>query len=469
MYVLRGALTAAEVDRLAQPIRAAFEAGDYDSYKADAAYPKPGIYSMGPRVLEHHPDIAEVSLAHPAIIEAIEAFFGEPVSLGQYWSIMRPPGAGVGDTPFINGSTAHYDYKPWRCVGSYVKWMFAVIPFVDYTESAGPLVISPGSYKKTTLRPSDGRVHPVDAACVPAYDQIELVDPQLRKGDVALMHGFSWHEARPNYGNSDRCGLYMKFYARSSPPACGPVVFPGAAHQLLPDDKKYLISEHRADSRYAAVRDEGPIGGVDEGQILIEDNEEHLLMLGSDSDGWRLPSFQAFEDETAGILDVCNVMGSMQKGALEQLGLTLPWLSWLLDVTTPGKDGASESRCRIYGHRLTIAAPPIDIDDAQHRWMSAADLATAASKGQLASGEQVLKWLHMWQQQEDADGNTVTRSYGLPTTSVKYFRYNGNGNPPGTYRVGRFDADGLPVAGDAERASNPNGLPNRPGKLINRA
>ena len=117
---------------------------------------------MGPRVLEDNPEIADFSLAHPKIVSAIEELFGEPAVLAQYWSIMRPPGAGVEHEPFVKGSGAHYDYKPWRCVGSYVKWMFAVIPFVDSTETAGPLAISPGSHLKTVILPSNGRVHQVD-------------------------------------------------------------------------------------------------------------------------------------------------------------------------------------------------------------------------------------------------------------------------------------------------------------------
>ena len=93
-YVLRGVLTEAEVDRLAGPIRAAFSKGDYDTFEKGPAYPAPGIHSMGPRVLEENPDIAEVSLAHPAIMSAIQELFGEPATLAQYWSIMRPPWSG---------------------------------------------------------------------------------------------------------------------------------------------------------------------------------------------------------------------------------------------------------------------------------------------------------------------------------------------------------------------------------------
>ena len=448
-YVLRGVLTEAEVDRLAAPIRAAFVDGDYDTYKAESAYPLPGIHSMGPRVLDAHPEIAELSLAHPKIASAVEALFGEPATLAQYWSIMRPPGAGVSTEPFVKGSGAHYDYKPWRCVGSYVKWMFAVIPFVDYTETAGPLAVAPGSHLRTTVLPSDGRVHQVDASKVPTPDKISLVDPKLKKGDVVLMHGFTWHEARPNYGNSDRCGLYMKFHARSSPPACGPTIYPSAVHEALPEDAKHLVPHHRGDGQFAALRDK-PTGGVDEARVLIEDSEERVLLLADAAGGWRLPHFAAHEDDSAGILDVCNVMGSVLEQSEHQLGLQLPWLSWLLDV--PAGDGTKdvgEARCRVFGHRLQGPGPALALGaegTQDHCWLDAAELALADARGELKSDGQLPKWLSMWQEQVDEDGHAVTRSYGVPTTHVEYFVFNRVGNTPGTYRVGEFDADGRPAA-----------------------
>ena len=447
-YVLRNVLTYEEVDRLAKPIRAAFNRGDYDTLKKGPAYPAPGIHSMGPRVLEDNPEIAALSLAHPAIMEAVQELFGEPATLAQYWSIMRPPGAGLGDEPYVKGSGAHYDYKPWRCVGSYVKWMFAVVPFVDYTETAGPLTVAPGSHLETTVLPSDGRVHPVDAAQVPKPHEITLVDPSLKKGDVVLMNGFLWHEPLPNYGNSDRCGLYMKFHAKSSPPACGPTIYPSSVHEVLPEGAKHLVPYHRSDGQYAAVRD-GAVGGVDEAQLLIEDNDDKLLVLGNDTDGWHLPRFAAAEDETAGILDVCNVMGSVVTQTRERLGLQVPWLSWLVDLAEDGtEEDAQAWRCRVYGHRLQSSAPGIAAaDDATpgHRWMSVDDLEAAHAADLLKDGADVLKWLHMWQNEEDEEGRPVTRSFGVPTTDVQYFSYNVNGNEQGTYRVGEFDDDGHPV------------------------
>ena len=447
-YVLRGVLSEAEVDQLATPIRAAFARGDYDTFHKGPAYPAPGIHSMGPRVLEDHPEIADVSLAHPAIMEAIEELFGEPATLAQYWSIMRPPGAGLSDKPFLKGSGAHYDYKPWRCVGSYVKWMFAVIPFIDYTETAGPLTVSPGSHQKSTLMPSDGRVHQVEAAQVPKPTEIELIDPSLKKGDVVFMDGFLWHEPRPNYGNSDRCGLYMKFHAKSSPPACGPTIYPTAVHEHLSESAKHLVPYHRNDGRYAAI-EEKPVNCIEEGQVLVEDIEGKFLLLRHGANGLRLPKFDAAEDTTAGILDACNVMGSIMQGAEEQLGLKLPWLSWLADLSSNAKEvDGGEWRCRVYGHRLKDVASPLTQPSDQYAWMTADQLEEAHLAGQLMDGADILKWLQMWQNEEDEDGRPVTRSFGVPTTHVAYFKYNGNGNPDGTYIVGRFDEDGVPLPAD---------------------
>ena len=77
--------------------------------------------------------------------------------------------------------------------------------------------------------------------------------------------------------------------------------------------------------------------------------------------------------------------------------------------------------------------------------MSVDDLEAAHAADLLKDGAGVLKWLHMWQNEEDEEGRPVTRSFGVPTTDVQYFSYNVNGNEQGTYRVGEFDDDGHPV------------------------
>ena len=71
-------------------------------------------------------------------------------------------------------------------------------------------------------------------------------------------------------------------------------------------------------------------------------------------------------------------------------------------------------------------------------------LKEAVKDNKLTDGADIIKWLHMWQNEEDEDGQPVTRSFGVPSTHVAYFKYNGNGNPEGTYLVGEFDENGLP-------------------------
>jgi hypothetical protein len=207
------------------------------------------------------------------------------------------------------------------------------------------------------------------------------------------------------------------------------------------------VPYHRNDGQYAALRDE-PVGGVDETQLLIEDSDEKVLVLGNDADGWQLPKFAAAEDASAGILDVCNVMGSAVTQMRDQLGLHLPWLSWLADFPSSAPDGGDgQWRCRVYGHLLLTATPELNsAEDSsrQHRWLSADELNEANSAGLLESGADVLKWLLMWQNEEDEDGRPITRSFGLPTTDVEYYSYNRNGNSEGTYRVGEFDENGRP-------------------------
>ena len=100
VLVLRGCLSPDELGRLTGPQRAAFESLEYDGRDQVAGgvvYPAPGVYSMGPKILETAPETGAVSCGHPKIVAAVEALFGEPAVLAQYWSIMRPPGAGVPD------------------------------------------------------------------------------------------------------------------------------------------------------------------------------------------------------------------------------------------------------------------------------------------------------------------------------------------------------------------------------------
>ena len=99
-------------------------------------------------------------------------------------------------TPFPNPkkpAAPTDDYKPWRTVGSFLNWAFAIVAFSDFDEARGPLFVTPASHKLTRLMPSDGRVSHVDVGQVP--QEMEMVDPELRRGDVLLMHMWTHHDA----------------------------------------------------------------------------------------------------------------------------------------------------------------------------------------------------------------------------------------------------------------------------------
>ena len=64
--------------------------------------------------------------------------------------------------------------------------------------------------------------------------------------------------------------------------------------------ERMTADEFAAAARFAALRD-GPVGGVDEGKLLVEDGEGRVLLLGDDAGSWRLPSFAAAEAASVGL------------------------------------------------------------------------------------------------------------------------------------------------------------------------
>jgi hypothetical protein len=145
------------------------------------------------------PTLAAATFGQPRILAAAEAALGSAAEIMQFGALLTLPGdRGTAGTDAGPGAGTHYDYRPQRVVGSSLHFCFVIVPFSTYTDAAGPIVMSPGSYARTRVLPSDdGRVHPVDCAQVPAARHVELVNPCLRRGDVAIMHGFCWHHAMP--------------------------------------------------------------------------------------------------------------------------------------------------------------------------------------------------------------------------------------------------------------------------------
>ena len=234
---------------------------------------------------------------------------------------MRTPGSKgtASGSKERRGGGTHYDYKPWRPVGSFLEWLFVIIPLVDYTEEAGPLLAVPGSHLLTAVQPSDGRVHRVRCAVIPSEEEvgITLEDPRLRAGDVLIMNGFCWHEAWPNQSAHDRCGVYLKYHAASSPPACGPIIHPFAARAgCRPATAARLLPHTRSDGRCAGIRFRAhgggdgtePIPTVDGAVCICErpdthDTAEKTVLAVRATDGrLRLPAMNIDEAQVAMLL-----------------------------------------------------------------------------------------------------------------------------------------------------------------------
>jgi ectoine hydroxylase-related dioxygenase (phytanoyl-CoA dioxygenase family) len=261
------------------------------------------------------PALATASFDHPRVVGAVQRALGEDAAeLSQFGALTwAPDAAGVG---------LHYDYKPFRVVGSFLDWLFCIIPLTDYNEHDGPLLVRPRSHSFTTVLPHDdgndpgllgaGRVHQVDAAQVPPLEtvQSDLVNPQLKRGDLLLMKGFTWHFADSNRPpSSGRSGLYMKFRAASSPPATGPLLFATEVAESL--THKQVMPYHREDGTQR----------IDQGTLVLEDAETHRVWAVGGGGGWQLPRWDieptaAMCSTTTAAWDSSNIIGELQAFAL---------------------------------------------------------------------------------------------------------------------------------------------------------
>ena len=106
------------------------------------------------------PELAASTLGNDRLISAVEMVLGEPAEVAQFGALLTKPGD--------NGALVHFDYKPFRVLGSSPKWLVVVIPLTDYTAAHGPLMVSPGAHRATRVLPStNNRVHPVAIKAIP--------------------------------------------------------------------------------------------------------------------------------------------------------------------------------------------------------------------------------------------------------------------------------------------------------------
>ena len=317
--ILRGVLSSGEADALR---RLVVEETPRLGYPPKLKYPEPGKYTIGGNSMAE-PGFAPIA-EHPTVVNAVECLLGHSAYLTAYVAYLRSPGD--------KGSGAHCDYKRWRPVGSSMNWLFAIIPLTDFNDEYGTLLLSPGSHKLSSVIDPSAAIWDVlrpDAKQLP-----EFIDPELKAGDLVLMHGHTWHKAPAGTSSNDRCGIFNKYCAVNAPPAAGYYSYDHAAYESLSDQGKRLIPVH-FDKPIATTR------------LLIEDgsnkDSRYLVVRDEGGNGWQLPGGEGGEEVKVG-WDVGARVGSLQSLIGSQLGVDLPWMSYIEDVEESG------GPCRLYGY-----------------------------------------------------------------------------------------------------------------------
>ena len=201
--IIRDVVSSQETSELRSIIQRMARVGAYPS---SLQYPAPGKYTIsGNRIAE--PGLSPIA-EHPAVVDAVEAILGQPAHLTAYVAYLRSPGD--------KGGGAHCDYKRWRPVGSSMRWLFAIIPLNDFNREYGPLLVSPGSHKLAQIIDPDA--HILDLTRPDPEQLPDLIDPELKAGDLLLMDMHTWHEAPGGTTSDDRVGIFNKYCAVNAPP-----------------------------------------------------------------------------------------------------------------------------------------------------------------------------------------------------------------------------------------------------------
>ena len=317
--IVRNVLSAKEADELRHIVQ---QQVIRDAYPSTLKYPQPAKYTVsGNRLAD--PGLTAIA-EHPVVVDTVESVLGHPAYLTAYVAYLRTPGD--------KGASAHCDYKRWRPVGSSMNWVFAIIPLTDFDSAFGPFLVAPKSHKLTQIIDSDA--HILDLNRPDAEQLAPFIDPELKAGDLLVVNEHVWHKAPPGTTTEDRCGIFNKYCAVNAPPAAGYYPYNPAALEALSDDSKRLIP----------VCFDKPITTT---RLLIEDtsSQESKFLLHRDAEtaAWELPGGEGWEEEKLVGWDVGARIGSLQEIAKNQLGLDVPWMSYIEDVE------AEDGICRVYG------------------------------------------------------------------------------------------------------------------------
>jgi ectoine hydroxylase-related dioxygenase (phytanoyl-CoA dioxygenase family) len=316
--VIRNVLSLDEAESWREVVR---HHAKINAYPPTLKYPEPAKYTISGNKLAE-PGLSQFA-EHPVVVDAVESLLGHPAHLAAFVAYVRTPGN--------IGGPAHCDYKRWRPVGSSMNWLFAIIPLTDFDEEFGQFLVSPGSHKLTKV--IDETAHVLDLTGPDPEQLAPFIDPELKTGDLLLVNQHIWHLAPTGTAKEDRFGIFHKFCASNAPPAAGYYPYNPAALEALSDAGKRLIP----------VCFDKPITTT---RLLIErpaDGRPQFLLLRDDHNGsWKLPGGEGFEEEGTGGWDVGARIASLQALTREQLGVDIPWMTYIEDVEM------ENGICRVY-------------------------------------------------------------------------------------------------------------------------
>jgi hypothetical protein len=129
---LRQVFSEDELARISAPIASHYQRRDFEASVSRVPRDPPqttsclgedlgaGNFPLGfGRVLAGAPELAQLTCGHHTLLPAVEQLLGAGATVSQFIHTLRTPGS--------TGTGTHFDYKPWRPVGSFLDWCFAVM------------------------------------------------------------------------------------------------------------------------------------------------------------------------------------------------------------------------------------------------------------------------------------------------------------------------------------------------------
>ena len=373
--VVRQAIDEAALERFAA---AALRHPPVDQDVPGQTWPGPGRWTLARNAMSD-PDLAFL-MARPEVTGPMRSVLEDDPKVIMFAYYDRTPG-GPGLPP-------HNDYKRWRPIGSSMRWAFAIVPLTDFDEEAGRLEFAVGSHRVAHSDDPWAPVQNADRPVRPSDD--DFVDPELRRGDLAIVNMHTWHRAGPNNSDRHRTGMFTKWCAASHPPATGYYPYTDAVRRALGPDGEHILG----------VSSDRPIRTTRAVIERVKNGQSQFLFFEADG-RLSLPGGPAVGERSIPDWDDGNFINSLVEALDEQLKTRPPWMSWV------GDWDEADHRCRVYAYRLPSHAWGIQTEGTT--WLSADE--AEARRADLAEGYEA-EAAQAWLTEGIVRGKGVTQALG---------------------------------------------------------